>query len=111
VRRCPECNCQFDDSSEICPHCEVPLVADTETDSAPEDNVDDDLPVEGLVVIETSSDDARVGQLRELLEDSGIPCFLSDELFPTQEASEATRVFIPREMAGDAKKLLRELVT
>ncbi|MFH1502420.1 MAG: DUF2007 domain-containing protein [Candidatus Eisenbacteria bacterium] len=86
-------------------------MADAETESAPEDKVDDDLPVEGLVVIETTSDNTRVGQLRELLEDSGIPCFLSDELFPTREAAAATRVFIPKEMAGDAKKLIRELVT
>lgn len=111
VRTCPDCDCQFDDTTEICPHCEVPLVADAERDSAPEDNVDDDLPVEGLVVIETTSDDARVGQVRELLEDSGIPCFLSDELFPLQERHDETRVFIPKEMAGDARKLMRELVT
>lgn len=111
MRTCPDCDCQFDDSTEICPHCEVPLVADAETESAPEDKVDDDLPVEGLVVIETTSDDARVGQLREILEESGIPCFLSDELFPLQEAPEETKVFIPKEMAGDAKKLMRELVT
>lgn len=111
MRTCPDCNCQFDDSTEICPHCEVPLVADAETESAPEDKVDDDLPVEGLVVIETTSDDTRVGQLRELLEDSGIPCFLSDELFPAREAPDETRVFIPKEMADDAKKLIRELVT
>ncbi len=111
MRTCPDCSCQFDDSTEICPHCEVPLVADAETESAPEDKVDDDLPVEGLVVIETTSDDARVGQLRELLEDSGIPCFLSDELFPSRDIPEETRVFIPKEMARDAKKIIRELVT
>ncbi len=111
MRTCPDCECQFDDSTEICPHCEVPLVADTEAESAPEDNVDEDLPVEGLIVIETTSDDARVGQLRELLEESGIPCFLSDELFPMREPPEETKVFIPKEMAGDARKLMRELVT
>lgn len=108
---CPECSCQFDDSTEICPHCEVPLVADAETESAPEDKVDDDLPVEGLIVIESTADEMRVGRLRELLEDSGIPCFLSDELFPSQTAPEETRVFIPREMAGDARKLIREFVS
>ncbi len=107
---CPECSCQFDDSTEICPHCEVPLVADAESESEPEDKVDDDLPVEGLVVIDTTTDETRVGQLRELLEESGIPCFLSDELFPSQPTPEETRVFIPREMAGDARRLIREFV-
>ncbi|MBD3349820.1 MAG: hypothetical protein GF400_11595 [Candidatus Eisenbacteria bacterium] len=111
MRTCPDCGCQYDDSTEICPHCDVPLVPDEESESAPEDNVDDDLPVEGLVVIETTTDDARVGQLRELLEDSGIPCFLSDELFPSQEPPEETRVFIPKEMAPDARKLIRRMAT
>jgi hypothetical protein len=111
VRNCPECGCQFDDSTEICPNCEVPLISDEESESAPEDNVDDDLPVEGLVVIETTKDSTRVGQLREMLEESGIPCFLSDELFPSQEPPEETRVFIPKEMAGDARKLIRGMAT
>ena len=35
------------------------------------------------MVIESTSDDDRVGEIRELLEESGIPCFLSNELFPT----------------------------
>ena len=111
MRTCPDCGCQYDDSTEICPHCETPLVPDEESESAPEDNVEDDLPVEGLIVIETTADDARVGQLREMLEESGIPCFLSDELFPSQEAPEETRVFIPKEMAKDAKRLIRGMAT
>jgi hypothetical protein len=111
VRTCPECECQFDDTAEICPHCEVPLVLDEENESEPEEEVDDDLPVEGLVVIESTTDDARVGQVRELLEESGIPCFLSDELFPSRERPEETKVFIPKEMAGDARKLMRALAT
>jgi hypothetical protein len=107
VPSCPECECQFDDSVEICPHCGVPLVADDEAETDPEERADDDLPVEGLVVIETTTDETRVGRLRELLEESGIPCFLSDELFPSQPRAEETRVFIPREMVGDAKRLIR----
>ncbi len=104
---CPECHCQFEDSVEICPNCDVPLVADEEVEQEPEDDVDEDLPVEGLVVIETTSDESRVDRLRELLEDSGIPCFLSNELFPSQTPKE-TKVFIPKEMLGDAKKLMRD---
>jgi hypothetical protein len=108
VGTCPECECEFEDPIEVCPHCGVPLTNREEQESRDEDDVDGDLPAEGLVVIETTSDDARVGEIRELLEESGIPCFLSNELFPTETPPLETKVFIPREMAGDAKKLMRE---
>lgn len=107
---CPECECEFEDPIEVCPHCNVPLVTREErvSQSEEEDDVDGDLPAEGLIVIETTEDDERVGELRELLEESGIPCFLSNELFPTETPPVETKVFIPREMAGDARRLLRE---
>ena len=106
---CPECECEFEDPIEVCPHCNVPLVnRDAQDGQSEEDDVDGDLPSEGLVVIETTDDDERVGELRELLEDSGIPCFLSNELFPSDAPPVETKVFIPKEMAGDAKKLIRE---
>ncbi len=106
---CPECECRFDDGVEVCPHCNVPLVSEEEEETEAEDNVDEDLPVEGLVVIETTTDELRVGQVRELLEESGIPCFLSNELFPRQPVPEETKVFIPKEMVGDAKRVMRDL--
>ena len=107
---CPECECEFEDPIEVCPHCNVPLVTREEqvSQNDEEDDVDGDLPAEGLVVIETTEDDERVGELRELLEESGIPCFLSNELFPAEAPPDETKVFIPREMAGDARKLIRE---
>ena len=106
---CPECECEFEDPIEVCPHCNVPSVNREEQESQrEEDDVDGELPSEGLVVIETTNDDSRVGELRELLEESGIPCFLSNELFPSDVPPLETRVFIPREMAGDARKLIRE---
>jgi len=46
--------------------------------------------------------------LRELLEESGIPCFLSNELSPSEPPPDETKFLVPREMAGDAKKLIRE---
>lgn len=106
---CPECECEFEDPIEVCPHCNVPLVnREEQGGQRQEDDVDGDLPAEGLVVIEVTDDDDRVGELRELLEESGIPCFLSNELFPTETPPVETKVFIPREMAGDARKLIRE---
>jgi len=109
VGTCPECECEFEDPIEVCPHCNVPLVNREEQESQSEDDVDGDLPAEGLVVIETTDDDERVGELRELLEESGIPCFLSNELFPSETPPLETKVFIPKEMAGDARRLIREL--
>ena len=107
---CPECECEFEDPIEVCPHCNVPLVTREEqgNQSEEEEDVDGDLPAEGLVVIESTEDRERVGELRELLEESGIPCFLSNELFPANAPPDETKVFIPREMAGDARKLIRE---
>jgi hypothetical protein len=109
VGTCPECECEFEDPIEVCPHCNVPLVnREGQENQSEEDDVDGDLPAEGLVVIETTDDDERVGELRELLEESGIPCFLSNELFPTDNPPVETKVFIPREMVGDARKLIRD---
>ena len=110
VGTCPECECEFEDPIEVCPHCSVPLVTREEQvdQNEEDDDVDGDLPAEGLVVIEATGDDSRVGELRELLEESGIPCFLSNELFPTEPPPDETKVLIPREMAGDARKLIRE---
>ena len=107
---CPECECEFEDPIEVCPHCNVPLVTteDRVSQTEEEDDVDGDLPAEGLVVIETIENDERIGELRELLEESGIPCFLSNELFPAETPPDETRVLIPKEMAGDARKLIRE---
>jgi hypothetical protein len=108
VPTCPECECKFEDPVEVCPHCSVPLVEEAEEEAESEEAVDENLPAEGLVVIETTADEMRVGQLRELLEESGIPCFLSNELFPTEPPPPETKVFIPKEMVGDAKRLMRD---
>jgi hypothetical protein len=108
VPKCPECGSEYDDSIEDCPQCRVSLVSGEDEEAPAGDQVDDDLPVDGLVIIETTTDEIRVGRIRELLEDSGIPCFLSNELFPNEPAPEETSVFIPREMLSDAKKLMRE---
>ena len=107
---CPECECEFEEPIEVCPHCNVPLITteDRVSQTEEEDDVDGNLPSEGLIVIETTEDDERIGELRELLEESGIPCFLSNELFPAEIPPDVTKVFIPREMAGDARKLIRE---
>jgi len=106
VRICPECECVFDGQVDVCPHCSVPLVEKEE--QAITEVVEYDLPADGLVVIEATDDECRVGKLRELLEDGGIPCFLSNELFPTRTPPAETMVMIPKEMASDAKKLLRD---
>jgi predicted RNA-binding protein with PUA domain len=109
VGTCPECECEFEDPIEVCPHCNVPLVArEEQVGQSEEDDVDGDLPAEGLVVIEATDDDDRIGELRELLEESGIPCFLSNELSPTEQPPDETKVLIPKEMAGDARKLIRD---
>jgi hypothetical protein len=109
VGTCPECECEFEEPIEVCPHCNVPLINRVGRENqSDEDDVDGDLPAEGLVVIETTDDDERVGALRELLEESGIPCFLSNELFPMDNPPVETKVFIPREMASDARRLMRE---
>ena len=106
---CPECESEFEDPIEVCPHCNVPLVTrEEQVGQSEEDDVDGDLPAEGLVVIEATDDDSRVGELRELLEESGIPCFLSNELSPSEPPPDETKFLVPREMAGDAKKLIRE---
>ena len=108
---CPECECEFDEPVVVCPHCNVPLV--NREEAAPTGDGDDvggDLPAEGLVVIETTDDEKRVGQIRELLEESGIPCFLSDELSPAQTPEDETKVLVPREMLSDAKRLVRDFV-
>ena len=106
---CPECECEFDDPVDVCPHCNVPLVNREEAAPAGDgEDVDGDLPAEGLVVIESTDDKNRVGQIRELLEESGIPCFLSDELSPNHTPEDETKVLVPREMLGDAKRLMRD---
>jgi hypothetical protein len=102
VPTCPECQCEFDDALDICPNCNVRLVSEDD------DKADEDLPAEGLVVIETTADDLRVGLLREILEESGIPCFLSNELAPTKTDIAETKVLVPREMVGDARRLMRD---
>jgi hypothetical protein len=111
VAFCPECECEYDDVLEMCPQCKVPLVAKPKTrasaDGEDEDVADQDLPREGLVVIETSEDESHIGEIRELLEESGIPCFLSNELCPALATAVRTEVMIPREMAEDAKRLIR----
>lgn len=108
---CPECECEYDDVLEMCPQCKVPLVAKPKSrgsaDGDDDDGVDQDLPREGLIVIEASDDEGHIGEIRELLEESGIPCFLSNELCPAMDASTKTEVMIPREMADDAKRLIR----
>jgi hypothetical protein len=109
VHICPECECVFDDPAEVCPHCNVPLVEKEEQEISDSDAVDENLPTYGLVVIESTCDELRVGQIRELLEDGGIPCFLSNELFPAQPPPSETMVMIPREMVSDAKRLMRDL--
>ncbi len=106
--KCPECGSEYDDSLEECPQCRVSLVSGEDEEAPADDQVDEDLPADGLVVIETTTDEARVGRVRELLEESGIPCFLSNELFPIEPVPEETSVFIPREMLSDARKLMRE---
>lgn len=108
---CPECECEFEDPIEVCPHCNVPLVTREDRVGQTDDDdvdVDGDLPAEGLVVIEATDDDDRIDELRELLEESGIPCFLSNELSPTEPPPDETKVLIPKEMAGDARKLIRD---
>ena len=109
MRVCPECETEFENEQlELCPNCDVPLMEKEASEVETPDVVDDsNLPSDGLIVIETTPDDARVGQLRELLEDSGIPCFLSDELFTDTAPDADTMVMIPREMEGDAKRLIR----
>jgi len=111
VAFCPECECEYDDVLEMCPNCKVALVAKINrvpTDGVDEDDsVDQDLPREGLVVIEASDDEQHIGLIRELLEESGIPCFLSNELCPAEVTSTKTEVMIPREMLEDAKRLIR----
>jgi hypothetical protein len=109
VRVCPECETEFENEElELCPNCDVPLMEKEASDVETPDVDDSNLPSDGLIVIETTIDDARVGQLRELLEDSGIPCFLSDELFTDSEPDAETMVMIPREMESDARRLIRE---
>ncbi|MBM3307222.1 MAG: DUF2007 domain-containing protein [Candidatus Eisenbacteria bacterium] len=106
---CPECECEYDDVLEVCPRCKVALVtkvAHARAD-APDDDDEQDLPREGLVVIDTSDDEDHIGQIRELLEESGIPCFLSNELSPAETEPARTEVMIPREMLDDAKRLIR----
>jgi hypothetical protein len=109
VAFCPECECEYDDVLEMCPRCKVALVSKIERSSGDgDDDVDDtDLPREGLVVIEASDDEQHIGQIRELLEESGIPCFLSNELSPAETEPSRTEVMIPREMMDDARRLIR----
>lgn len=105
---CPECECEFEEPISVCPHCNVPLIEREESEVAESDaDVDGNLPSDGLIIIESTEDESRVGQIRELLEESGIPCFLSNELFPAETPPPETSVMIPREMAGDARKLIR----
>ena len=109
---CPECKREFKDGKEECPDCNVTLLAAEEPvlderEDDVDETVDDDLPSEGLVVIETADDEDGVGRLREFLEESGIPCFLSNELHPHEPENASTKVLVPREMAGDARKLVR----
>ncbi|MCD4690026.1 DUF2007 domain-containing protein [bacterium] len=109
MRVCPECETEFENENiEVCPNCDVPLMDKEEGDVEAPDVDDSNLPSDGLVVIETTIDEGRVGKLRELLEESGIPCFLSDELFTNTAPSDETMVMIPREMEGDAKRLIRD---
>ncbi len=111
MRVCPECETEFENESlELCPNCDVPLMEKEAGEVAGPDVDDGNLPSDGLVVIETTPDDVRVVQLRELLEDSGIPCFLSDELFTDTAPDADTMVMIPREMVGDAKRLIRDFL-
>ncbi len=105
---CPKCECEFEDSTEICPNCNLPLVSREDATDAGADDIGGDLPSEGLVVIESSCDDVRARQIRELLEEGGIPCFLSNELSPIDPPPEETMVLIPKEMAGEAKRLVRD---
>lgn len=106
---CPECECEYDDVLEVCPRCKVALVAKVarRRADASEDDEDQDLPREGLVVIDASDDERHIGQIRELLEESGIPCFLSNELSPAETEPARTEVMIPREMLEDARRLIR----
>jgi hypothetical protein len=108
VATCPECDCEFDDPVVVCPHCDVPLVNRDEEGATEGDEDDSGLPAEGLVVIETTCEPERVEQIRELLEETGIPCFLSDELWPVDPPPEETKVLVPREMSGEAKRLVRD---
>jgi hypothetical protein len=107
VRVCPECECQFEEPIVVCPHCHVPL---HERDEQEVDDVDGNLPCDGLIVIASTNDESEIGEIRELLEESGIPCFLSNELFPAEPSPRETLVLIPREMAIDAKRLMRSFV-
>jgi len=109
VAFCPECECEYDDVLEMCPRCKVALVSKIERGRGDgDDDVEEtDLPREGLVVIEASDDEQHIGQIRELLEESGIPCFLSNELSPAETAPSRTEVMIPREMMEDARRLIR----
>ncbi len=109
MRVCPECETEFENEQlELCPNCDVPLMEKEASDVEAPDVDDSNLPSDGLIVIETTIDETRVGELRELLEDSGIPCFLSDELFADAAADAETMVMIPREMESDAKRLIRD---
>jgi len=61
VGTCPECESEFEDPIEVCPHCNVPLVTrEEQVGQSEEDDVDGDNPAEGLVVIEATDDDSRV---------------------------------------------------
>jgi len=111
VATCPECGCEFEDPIVVCPHCNVPLVNRDEEGAGDGDDDDGSLPAEGLVVIETTRERERVIQIRELLEETGIPCFLSNELRPTDPPPEETKVLVPREMSGEAKRLVRDYFT
>jgi hypothetical protein len=109
VRICPECETVYEEPGiEICPNCDVPLMDKVEEpDAAPAED-DSNLPSDGLIVIESTDDEDRIGLLRELLEDGGIPCFLSDELFTEEPIPAEKMVMIPREMESDARKLIRD---
>ena len=54
----------------------------------------------------------RAREVRELLEEGGIPCFISGEHFATNipqlRAVLETKILIPREMKSDAEKLIKD---
>ncbi len=108
MRICPECETVYEEPGiDVCPNCDVPLMDKVEEPDAAPTVDDSDLPSDGLIVIESTDDDDRIGLLRELLEDGGIPCFLSDELFTEEPTTMEKMVMIPREMESDARKLIR----
>lgn len=97
---CPNCRSDFDDATEVCPQCQIPLAADRAEVSGEASTVADIQPFQ--MIFETT-DPALLESATALLDGASIPFALVNE---NSDDGTPAQLHVPEEYAEDVQQLL-----